>query len=125
MKKCFEVTENIQAFTFEGDWAKLLPKICLLKLSENFSVTIYTSNDDSTISKKYPFWLENVSSFKKQLIDKVESFLKLNFDLNQRYKIVLTQNHQIWNFNATDLPYIFMMIGEMLRSYRKYPKIQV
>ena len=75
--------------------AKLLrsAKILLPGLSENFSFTLYTSNDDLTIWKEYHFWLKNVSSFKKQLIDKVESFLKSNFDLNQRYKIVLTQNH--------------------------------
>ena len=29
LKKCFEVTENVQNFKFEGDWAKLRPKICL------------------------------------------------------------------------------------------------
>ena len=59
----------------------------------NFYFTLYTSNDDSTFWKKYQFWLKNVSSFKKQLIGTVESFLKSNFDLNQGYKIVLTQNH--------------------------------
>ena len=58
-----------------------------------FSFTLYTSNDDSNIWKKYQFWLTNVSSFKKQLIGKVQSFLKSNFGLNQGYKIVPTQNH--------------------------------
>ena len=78
--------------------AKLLKsaKILWPGLSENFSFTLYTSNhasnDDLTIWKKYPFWLKNVSSFKKQLIGKVESFLKSNFSLNQRYKIVLTKS---------------------------------
>ena len=62
-------------------------------LSENFSFTLHTANDDSTIWKKYPFWLENVSSFKKQLISKIQSFLKSNLDINQIYKILLTQNH--------------------------------
>ena len=37
--------------------------------------------------------------FQKLPISKVESFLKSNFDLR---KILLTQSHQIWNFNATD-----------------------
>ena len=58
-----------------------------------FCFTLYTSNDDSNFWKKYQFWLKNVSSFKKQLIEKVQSFLKSNFGLNQGYKIVLTQNH--------------------------------
>ena len=58
-----------------------------------FPFTLYTSNDDSTFWKKYQFSLKNVSLFKKQLIGKVESLVKSNFDLNQGYKIVLTQNH--------------------------------
>ena len=56
-----------------------------------FSFTLYTSNDDSTFWKKYQFWLKNVSLFKKQLIGKVERFLKSNFDWNEEYKIELTQ----------------------------------
>ena len=43
--------------------------------------------------KKYQFWLKNFSSLKKQLIGKTESFLESNFDLNQGYKIVLTQKN--------------------------------
>ena len=35
----------------------------------------------------------NVSSYKKQLIDKIQNFIKSNFGLSQGYKIVLTQNH--------------------------------
>ena len=61
-----------------------------------FSFDLYFSNDDSTFYEKYQFWLKNVTSFRKQQIDQVESFLKSNFDLNQGYKIMLTQNHQIW-----------------------------
>ena len=55
------------------------------------SYTLYISNDDSIFWKKYQFWLKNFSSLKKQLIGKTESFLESNFDLNQGYKIVLTQ----------------------------------
>ena len=29
LEKCFEVTENVQKFKCEGDWAKFRPKICL------------------------------------------------------------------------------------------------
>ena len=61
-----------------------------------FSFDLYFSNDDSTFYEKYQFWLKNVTSFRKQQISQVESFLKSNFDLNQGYKIMLTQNHQIW-----------------------------
>ena len=53
---------------------------------------LYSANDDSTFWKKHQFWVKNVSSFSKQLIRKVERFLKSNFDLNQGYKIVLRQN---------------------------------
>ena len=45
------------------------------------------------ILEKVPIWLQNISSFRKQLSSKIESFLNANFDLNQGYKIVLTQNH--------------------------------
>ena len=57
-----------------------------------FSFPLYSANDDSAFWKKHQFWLKNVSSFSKQLIRKVERFLKSNFDLNQEYKIVQTQN---------------------------------
>ena len=62
----------------------------MTRIAWKFSFTLYSSNDDSTFWEKYQFWLRNVSSFRKQLIGKVESFLKSNFDLNQRYKIKLT-----------------------------------
>ena len=48
-------------------------------------------------------WPKKVSLIKKLPVSKLESFLKSNFDLNQTWKIVLTQNHKIWNFNATEL----------------------
>ena len=56
-------------------------------------------------------WCKIVSPFKKQLIGKVESFLQSNFDLNQEYKIVLTQTIKLRTVNATDSFYIFIMIG--------------
>ena len=33
LEKCFEVTENAQKLKCKGDWAKLLPNICLLRQS--------------------------------------------------------------------------------------------
>ena len=48
-------------------------------------------------------WPKKVSLIKKLPVSKLGSFLKSNFDLNQTWKIVLTQNHKIWNFNATEL----------------------
>ena len=65
----------------------------MTRIAWKFSFTLYSSNDDSTFWEKYQFWLKNSSLFRKQLIDKVEIFLKSLFDLNQGYKIVLTQNH--------------------------------
>ena len=45
--------------------------------------------------EKVPISAENVSSLKKQLLGKVERFLKSHFDLNQGYRIVLTQNLEL------------------------------
>ena len=58
-----------------------------------FSFALYSSNNGSFFWEKYQSCFKNVSSFRKQLIDKVENFLKSNFDLNQGYKIVLAQSH--------------------------------
>lgn len=44
---------------------------------------------------------KNISSTKKLPINKIQSFLKSDVDLNQTYKTVLTQKHQIWNLNVT------------------------
>ena len=48
-----------------------------------FYFTLYSSDDDWGFWKANQFWLKDVSSFRKQLIGIVESFLKLNFDLDQ------------------------------------------
>ena len=65
----------------------------MVRIVWKFSFLLCSSIDDSTFWKKYQFWLKNVSFFRKHLIGKVERFLRSNFDLNQGYKIVLTQNH--------------------------------
>ena len=62
------------------------------QISDNFSFTSWTSNDDLNIWKMYPFLSKIVSSLKKQLLDKAENF-RYKFYLNQRYKLLLTQNH--------------------------------
>ena len=59
--------------------------------------------------KSTNFWLKNAISVKKQPVGKVQSFLKSNFGLKQGYKTI-----KFGTFNATDLLYIFIMIGEML-----------
>ena len=61
----------------------------MTRIAWKFSFTLCTSNDDSKFWEKYQFWLKNVSSFKKELIKKVQSFLMSNFGLNQEYKVVL------------------------------------
>ena len=48
-----------------------------------------------------------ISSVKKLPISNDESFLESIFNLNQIFKILITQNSQIWEFNASDLLYIF------------------
>ena len=67
-------------------------------------------------------WLEKVSSITKVVIRKGESFLKSNFDLNQMGKIVLKQNHEIWNFNAADLLYIFIKDWRNALKFKNMPK---
>ena len=73
----------------------------------NFPFTLYTYNVDSTLWKKCSFCSKNVSSIKKLLISKAESFVKSNFDINQICKTVFTQSHYIWNFGATDWHFVF------------------
>ena len=65
------------------------------------------------------FWFQKFSSINKLPISKVESFLKSNLDQNQICNIMLTQNHEIWNFNAIDLLYILLKTEEILWSYGK------
>ena len=79
----------------DSDLSEIIKKCqnIMTRIVWKFSFAPYSSNDDSTFWEKYQFWLKNVSSFRKQLIGKVESFLKSNLDLNQGYQIVLTQNH--------------------------------
>ena len=52
--------------------------------------------------EKVLIWLKNVISTKKIPINKTESFLKSNIVQNHICKI------ETWNFNATDLFYIFI-----------------
>ena len=58
--------------------------------------------------EKVLIWLYKIISIKQISKSKVEKFLKSNFDLNQICKMERAQNHYIWNFNATDLLYIFI-----------------
>ena len=46
-----------------------------------------------TFLERVLIWLKNVTSIKKLPITKAEGFLKSNFDLNQIWKKVLTENH--------------------------------
>ena len=79
----------------DSDLGQIIKKCqnIMMRIVWKLSFTLYISNDDSIFWKKYQFWLKNFSSLKKQLIGKTESFLESNFDLNQGYKIVLTQKN--------------------------------
>ena len=79
----------------DSDLGQIIKKCqnIMMRIVWKLSFTLYISNDDSVFWKKYQFWLKNFSSLKKQLIGKTESFLESNFDLNQGYKIVLTQKN--------------------------------
>ena len=46
-----------------------------------------------TFLTKALIWLQSVSSIRKLTINKPKNFLESNFQLNQTYKIALTQNH--------------------------------
>ena len=62
-------------------------------MSENF-ISLSTLPMMIQLSgKSTNFGSKNVSFFRKQLIGKVESFAKSNFDLKKEYKIELTQNY--------------------------------
>ena len=57
-------------------------KMCkniLTRINWRFSFTFYSSDDDPTFWNKCQFWLKNVISLRKQLIRKVESFLKSKY----------------------------------------------
>ena len=46
-EKCFDYLQTVKKWRFDGDWAELKPKSCLIRLSENFASALYTSNNDS------------------------------------------------------------------------------
>ena len=70
----------------DSDLSEIIKKCqnIITRIVWQFYFALYSSNDDSTFWKKYQFWLKIISLFRKQLIGKVESFPKSNFDLNQR-----------------------------------------
>ena len=61
---------------------KLISEKCknpMTRIVWKLSFTLYTSNDDSNFWKKYQFWLENVSSFKKTTNRGSSKFSKVKF----------------------------------------------
>ena len=58
LRETIQKCQNIMAI--------IVSKICF---------TLYTSNDDTTFWKKYQFWYQKASSFRKQLINTIESLL--------------------------------------------------
>ena len=62
-------------------------------LSENFLLLSTLPMMIQLSGKNSNFGLKMLVHSKKQLIGKVKGFLKSNFDLNQGYQIVLTQNY--------------------------------
>ena len=61
---------------------RLVQNICLLRQSQKFSFLLCTYNEDSNFQKeKVIIWLRKVCSIKIIQINKVENFLKSNFDL--------------------------------------------
>ena len=60
------------------------------------------------ISGKMLIWFKKLSSVKTVPRSNGDSFLQSVFDLNWICKMLLTNNDQIWTFNATDLLDIFL-----------------
>ena len=87
-----------------------------------FVVALYTFFDDFIFWKKCSSGSKMLVLSKKLPINKVESFPKSYFDQNQIFKIVLTQSHKIWNFNATHLLYIFIKYRR--NALKKMSKIE-
>ena len=61
-------------------------KNIMTRIVWKLSFTLYTSNDDSNFWKKYQFWLENVSSFKKTTNRGSSKFSKVKFWPKPRIK---------------------------------------
>ena len=77
------------------------------RLSENFSFTLHFQWWFNYLVKE-PILAQECQFFQKTTNQQSWKFsIKSNFDLNQIYKISLTQKHLIWNFNAYGLLYIF------------------
>ena len=70
----------------DSDLIQIIKKFqnIMTRIFWKFSFPLYSSDDDSTFWKKYQFLLGNVSSFMKQLIGQVKSFLKPSFSVNKR-----------------------------------------
>ena len=54
------------------------------------------------LCRKSAHFAQKSRSIKKLPISKVESFVKSNFDIHQKYKIALIQDHNNLNLNDTD-----------------------
>ena len=63
-------------------------------------------------SEKSLTCLKQVSFIKKPPISNAEIFPKRHFDLNQIYKILLSQNHSILIFNANELLSVFLSLDK-------------
>ena len=87
------------------------------------SSALFSSNDDSTFWKKYQFWLKNVSSFRKQQIGQVESFLNSKLWLKRMIQnSPNTKNMEFVTCNGTVSLHIYLTIREMLWNCRKLSK---
>ena len=72
----------------DSDLSKIIKKCqnIMTRIVWKVSFTLHLSIDNSTFWKLCKFWLKNVRSLRKQVISRVQSFLKSNFDLNQGQK---------------------------------------
>ena len=80
-----EISEIIQKCQIW--WCSKIVKNCqniIARIAWELSFTLYPSNDDTNFWKNYQFWFENVSSFRKQLVGKIQSFLNANFYLTPK-----------------------------------------
>ena len=103
----FDLSRRFSNAAIIKPWSKMFENIMNRVVWKCFLCTLHFQWSLRFLVKAF-IWLKKVSSTKTLPIGKVDSFLKSSFDLNQTCKIVLTQNHEIWNFTATELLDIFV-----------------
>ena len=92
------------------------------KIIWKFSFTLYISSDIQLSGKSINFGSKNVSSFKKQLIGEVESFLKLNFGPKPRMQN--SANTKPLNLELLTQPTCFIFLSWLQKCFEVTENVQ-